>query len=343
MKEIKLGRMRVVPACIFMFFLFEKGCLMALRTQKRSAFTLIELLVVIAIIAILIGLLVPAVQKVREAAARTQTINNLKQLGLATHNFAGTYGQRMPTQGIVNARYSSVFGHILPFVEQDNVYKLVPNVANAQVFPIVTVTDASYANATVGYRTAVVPSFQAPSDPTTAASTGTGANGYGTASFAANVYLFVPGSNGGTNNVGVVVGAIPPAGMAENGTSSNVTSPPAGPRLPATFISGTSNVVMFATRYATCSASAQDNWWSRPSYTYFNNAYPQTQPAVGTTATAPTVLCIVTSVQGFSAAGPQVCMGDNSVRTVSPSVSTATWQNAVSPQCTVPLGSDWDQ
>jgi prepilin-type N-terminal cleavage/methylation domain-containing protein len=103
------------------------------KRRSRRGFTLIELLVVIAIIAILIGLLVPAVQKVRAAAARTQSMNNLKQMGLAIHGFHDAKKHLPPSFGwdpkpqgtalyTVNGAYGALFFHILPYVEQGQLY-----------------------------------------------------------------------------------------------------------------------------------------------------------------------------------------------------------------------------
>jgi prepilin-type N-terminal cleavage/methylation domain-containing protein/prepilin-type processing-associated H-X9-DG protein len=153
--------------------------------RQRRGFTLIELLVVIAIIAILIGLLVPAVQKVREAAARTQCANNLKQIGLGLHNYHDTYKHFPPASQVPYAQVNDdsnldmrlPFGPnwavlILPYIEQTPLY----NTANPQSYPGISPVPhvknvggkALLAGVNTSWRVirgAIVPIYQCPSDP----------------------------------------------------------------------------------------------------------------------------------------------------------------------------------
>jgi prepilin-type N-terminal cleavage/methylation domain-containing protein/prepilin-type processing-associated H-X9-DG protein len=158
------------------------------RYLRRGGFTLIELLVVIAIIAILIALLVPAVQKVREAAARTQCVNNLKQLGLATHGYHDA-NKKMPsnrtpnTYGYdINGSSWSWLSRILPYVEQGPLYTQ-GNLANFPTFA---------SNLTV-YGTQITV-FQCPSDDSSKVARTDRANTGGYACGSTN-YRGVSGSN----------------------------------------------------------------------------------------------------------------------------------------------------
>lgn len=130
---------------------------------RRKGFTLIELLVVIAIIAILIALLVPAVQKVRAAAARTQCQNNLKQIGLAMHNYHDTK-KKFPSGG--DAKNIAAQAYLLPFIEQENVYKTID------------FTQAPGSTANAFPRAQVIPTFLCPADPQTNLPAGFGGNNY---------------------------------------------------------------------------------------------------------------------------------------------------------------------
>jgi len=155
--------------------------------RRGRAFTLIELLVVIAIIAILIGLLVPAVQKVREAAARTQCQNNLKQISLGTINCADTNQKRLPPSiglypGVqkvaANQSDGGTFLHILPYIEQDNLYKasLSADGRNGNL--------PTYNQWTAAIQNSHVKTYACPSDPTI------GASDSGVASYGINGQIF---------------------------------------------------------------------------------------------------------------------------------------------------------
>jgi prepilin-type N-terminal cleavage/methylation domain-containing protein len=348
---------------------------MAWFRSKRRGFTLIELLVVIAIIAILIGLLLPAVQKVREAAARIESANNMKQIGLAMHNFNDTTGRLPPTFGWLpkptgglkyspNGAHGSAYFHILPYLEQDNLFKssltrqsgyyttggqqnqtynyTYPDPTYGYTYTITynysdyptfnRVTGGILANWNVAVYSRPVKSFTAPNDPTD--------YGYGYyASYLLNSEVF--------------------------GKELKVQTIP----------DGTSNTVLVAEGYGTCYGSSYrvgywaGYWYESTGYSYsytitYTGSYyinlgyttPQTYtygysysytpkfaPVAGKTfeARPPQYSCNGTLPQSMSSGAIQVLLGDGSVKGVSQGVSATTWVAALTPDKGEVLGNDW--
>ena len=307
------------------------------RTSKgsRPGFTLIELLVVIAIIAILIALLVPAVQKVREAAARSQCGNNMKQIGLAVHSIHDAYKSLppmcAPSSGaqvtLAAPPYNgaigfTVFNYLLPFIDQGAVYEIAKmNVGTA--IPGSPGAGTLYATPMVVYRCPSDPSGNRLLGDTTIG----GANQWATSNYCANYFVF--GNPLGTSNA-----------AREQGRGT----------VQKTFLDGSSNTIMLAERYQNCGASGvpntdphRCNLWSDSNTTWrpvfcvnnFNNQ-PTTagySPCL-TFQIAPHMLnaCDHTRAQSPHPTGMHICMGDGTVRFMSGSVSATSWQQACDPR-----------
>jgi prepilin-type N-terminal cleavage/methylation domain-containing protein/prepilin-type processing-associated H-X9-DG protein len=294
--------------------------------RRWRGFTLIELLVVIAIIAILIGLLLPAVQKVREAAARAKCSNNLKQLSLACIHEADTYNGKLPPSiglypttvatnvGAEGNGDGGIFLHLLPFIEQDNLYKASyvkpePSDRNGGL--------GTYSQWTAPIQNAIVRTLVCPSDPTQTDSRPARAS-YG------------------------VNGLVFPDNYQWSGRACK--------RYPASISDGTSNTIFFTEKLAQCSKLTSnpeerpDNYWpdwgpiiSSPTLNYPTGVAAIFQPTPkGNPAQCDGVRASSPHTGGINAA-----LGDGSVKFVANGVDPNSWWAAMTPDQGDILGSNW--
>jgi prepilin-type N-terminal cleavage/methylation domain-containing protein len=318
-----------------------------LRQHRRAAFTLIELLVVISIIAVLVGLLLPAVQKVREAANRAQCQNNLKQLCLASVNASSTYNGELPpafwsypfksaTTGAVPAP-TTIW--LLPFIEQEAVYLQFQQLGSG-----------FFAAKGSGMVNTEIKSYLCPSDTTlklAGASLPVGLVG----SYGSNALAFGVQStaNAGPFNLALVTCQLSGAPWP----STSVQLAGGGTKYPSDIADGTSNTIFWTDKLALCSNGG--TVWAENGSVGGVTYLPYTPPLNGMVApvlTPPGPMLYQTSIASSSqcsafvpssghTAALIVGMGDGSVRPVTQGMSAATFTQAMIPNDQTPLGADW--